>query len=140
MSNQSRLDLITTTLESGLYTLNGEVAQVLEQVRGANTPSEESLETTLVQCNKKLNELLEMLKDMRGELNGKRAVGEEEKVRQEDEDIEREDEDIEREDEDIEREDEDIREFDNEDEDFKEFDNEDDREFEDALTNWDLDS
>jgi antitoxin component YwqK of YwqJK toxin-antitoxin module len=133
MSNQSRLDLITTTLESGLYTLNGEVAQVLEQVRGANTPSEESLETTLVQCNKKLNELLEMLKDMRGELNGKRAVGEEEKVRQEDEDIEREDEDIE-------REDEDIREFDNEDEDFKEFDNEDDREFEDALTNWDLDS
>jgi hypothetical protein len=126
MSNQSRLDLITTTLESGLYTLNGEVAQVLEQVRGANTPSEESLETTLVQCNKKLNELLEMLKDMRGELNGKRAVGEEEKVRQEDEDIEREDEDI--------------REFDNEDEDFKEFDNEDDREFEDALTNWDLDS
>jgi antitoxin component YwqK of YwqJK toxin-antitoxin module len=133
MSNQSRLDLITTTLESGLYTLNGEVAQVLEQVRGANTPSEESLETTLVQCNKKLTEWLEMLKDMRGELNGKRAVGEEEKVRQEDEDIEREDEDIE-------REDEDIREFDNEDEDFKEFDNEDDREFEDALTNWDLDS
>jgi ATP-dependent Lon protease len=135
MSDQCRLDLIITTLESRFHTLNGEVAQVLEQVRGVDMLSEESLET-LVQSNKKLDELLELLKDIRGELKRKMSSkGREDYIEREYKDIEREDEDIKREDEDKE-----IREFKDEDGDIKRvIEDEDNYDWDEALAKFDVD-